>query len=378
MWAAGKRTVDTARVSGLRWTATLAADRVLPIGVLGLWPEIAVTPELLARQLRAIFAAWGMSDAHIRVTVEHVLYADRHGIDSHGCGMLKAYDVGLRAGWLTATPTIEIVRETDATALLDGGGGIGHAAADAAMRLAIEKARATGVASVAVRNSGHFGAAGSYARLATDAGMIGLATTNTREPAVVPAFGADAILGTNPIALAAPAARNPPFLLDMATSTAALGKLVVAWRKGKRIPRGWAVDQGGRPVRSGRDAALGRRLTPLGATPQMGSHKGYGLATAVEILSAVLPGGGVGHFFLAIDPERFRDAGEFETGVDALLDALRASRPADPATPVRVAGDPERTIAAQRDQAGIPLARAVVEDLRAVAHAADAAWVLDA
>ncbi len=265
----------------------------------------------------------------MRVTVEHVLYADRHGVDSHGCGMLKAYDVGLRAGWLTATPTIETVRETDATALLDGGAGIGHAAADAAMRLAIEKALATGVAGVAVRNSGHFGAAGSYARLASDAGLIGLATTNTREPAVVPAFGADAMLGTNPIALAAPAARNPPFLLDMATSTAALGKLVVAWRKGRRIPRGWAVDSRGRPVRNGRAAALGRRLTPLGATPQMGSHKGYGLATAVEILSAVLPGDGVGHFFLALDPARFRAAGEFEAGVDALLDALRASRPLD-------------------------------------------------
>ena len=370
--------MDTARVSGLRWTASLIADRAVPVGVLGLWADVVVTPELLARQLRAILAAWGMSDAHMRVTVEHVLYADRHGVDSHGCGMLRAYDVGLRAGWLTATPTIETVRETDATALLDGGSGIGHAAADAAMRLAIEKALVTGVASVAVRNSGHFGAAGSYAALASDAGLIGLATTNTREPAVVPAFGVDAMLGTNPIALAAPAARNPPFLLDMATSTAALGKLVVAWRKGRRIPRGWAVDSQGRPVRNGRAAALGRRLTPLGATPHMGSHKGYGLATAVEILSAVLPGDGVGHFFLALDPARFRAAGEFEAGVDELLDALRASRPLDASTPVRVAGDPERTIAERRDRTGIPLARAVVEDLRAVARAADAAWVLDA
>lgn len=378
MWAPAKRIVETARVSGPRWTASLVADRVVPIGVLALWADVVVVPDVLARQLQAILAAWGMSDAHVQTTVEHMLYADCHGIDSHGCSMLKAYDVGIRAGWLTARPTIEIVRETNVTALLDGGGGIGHAAADSAMRLAIEKARGSGVASVAVRNSGHFGAAGGYARLASDAGQIGLVTTSTREPAVVPAFGADAMLGTNPIALAAPAARNPPFLLDMATSTAALGKLVVAWRDGRLIPRGWAVDARGRPERNGRAAALGRRLTPLGATPGMGSHKGYGLGAAVEILSSVLPGDGVGHFFLALDPARFREAGEFEAGVDVLVDALRASRPVDPATPVRVAGDPERAIAAQRARTGIPLARAVVEDLRAVARVAHAPWVLDA
>src|SRR5262249_41605383 len=160
-----------------------------------------------------------------------------------------------------------IVHEGEATALLDGGGGLGHVPADGAMKLAIAKAAAHGIAAVAVRNSGHFGAAGSYAALAARAGLIGVATTGTRVPSVAPAFGVDAMLGTTPIAFAAPAARNRAFLLDMATSTAPLGRLGVAAQRGQAIPRGWALDQRGRPVRNARRALAQRRLTPLG-----GSH----------------------------------------------------------------------------------------------------------
>jgi LDH2 family malate/lactate/ureidoglycolate dehydrogenase len=373
-----KRIAEANRVSGPLWTAALILDRALPLGVLGLWPALAVAPDVLTDQLRAIFGAWGIPEDTAAATAEHVLYADLHGIDSHGCAMLLHYQRTLADGSLNPGASVEVVRDSGATALIDGGGGLGHVPAATAMRLAIERCRESGVAAVSVRNSGHFGAAGAYASMAAEAGLIGVVTTNTREPAVVPTFGAEAKLGTNPIAVAAPAARNRPFLLDMATSTASLGQAVAAWRRGRSIPAGWAIDRRGRPVVNGRAAAEGRRLTPLGGTHAMGSHKGYGLATAVEILSGVLPGGGgVGHFVMALDPARFRATGEFEEEMDGLLDSLRSTDPLDPSRSVMVAGDPERSVAEERRRSGIPLARAVVEDLRGVAHSAGVPFTLD-
>ena len=384
-----RRILETVRQSGPLWTASLILDRVLPYGVLGLWPETTVAPEALAAQVEAILRAWGMSEEHAAITVGHVLYGDLHGIDSHGCSMLLHYHRGVVDGSLTMTPTIAVVRESATTALLDGGGGLGHVPADTAMKLAIAKCRDAGLAAVAVRNSGHYGAAGAYARIAAQSGFIGVATTTTRTPSVVPTFGVEAKLGTNPLAFAAPAARNRPFVLDMATSTASVGALTMAWRKGRSIPAGWALDRRGRPVTSGRVAAEQRRLTPLGSSRELGSHKGYGLAVAVEILSAILPGkrsagdgaapgAEVGHFFLAIDPRRFRDQGAFEGDLDGLIDALHGCTPLDPRQPVLVAGDPEHAACAERRRAGIPLSRSVVEDMRRVARASGAPFILDA
>jgi LDH2 family malate/lactate/ureidoglycolate dehydrogenase len=364
------------RDSGPLWTASLILDRVLPTNVLGRWPDTVVAGGTLAAQLHAILRAWGMSEEHASITVDHVLYADRHGIDSHGCSMFRSYHGGVKDGSLAMAPAIEVIREDDATALVDGGGGLGHVPADTAMKLAIAKCREAGIAAVCVRNSGHFGAAGAYVSMAVEAGFVGVATTNTPHPAIVPTFGSESMLGTNPIAFAAPAARNPPFLLDMATSTASLGKVVTAWRKGRSIPAGWALDSNGRPETNGRRASEQRRLTPLGSRAELGSHKGYGLAAMVEILSSLLPGAGgwdplgpVGHFFLALDPGRFREHGRFDEDLDVMLDSLRASAPAEAGRQVLVPGDPEREAVAERERAGIPLSRSVVEDLRAIAHA---------
>lgn len=377
-----------ARVSGPLWVLSLMADRLLPFGVLGWWPDVTVSSAALRRQLQVLFGAWGMSAEHSSITVDHILYADLRGIDSHGCSMLAHYHRLVIAGAVTMKPAIHVVRDSPTTALLDGGGGLGHVAADMAMKLAIEKCRAAGMGAVAVRNSGHYGAAGAYASMALQAGFLGLATTSTWKPAVVPTHGREAQLGTNPIAMAAPAARRPPFVLDMATSAASLGRMTAAWRKGRSIPSGWAYDVKGRPITSGRRAAQLRRLAPLGSSPEMSSHKGYGLAVAVEILSSILPGvsalpgesprqGEVGHFFLAIDPQQFRAAGEFEAALDGLIDRLHSCPPLDPAQPVLVAGDPERQAYAERVRDGIPLARAVVEDLRAIAHASGVPFTLD-
>ena len=385
MRATARRVLNTLRVSGPLWTASLVLDRVVPTGLLDRWPDRTVSPGALATQVGAILRAWGMSEEHASITTDHLLYADLRGIDSHGCSMLLHYHRGLADSSLTMTPAIEVVRESETTALADGGGGLGHVPADMAMRLAIAKCRSAGVGAVAVRNSGHFGAAGVYAALAAEAGFIGLATTSTQTPALVPTFGTEAMLGTNPIAFAAPAARNRPFLLDMATSTASLGKLTLAQRRGRSIPAGWAVDPEGKPVTSGRLAARHRRLTPLGSSPDLGSHKGYGLAAMVEILASLMPGSRPGrgaarpgHFFLALDPRRFRSEGELEADLDALVDSLHASKPIDPGRPVLVPGDPEEAAYAERSRSGIPLSRSVVEDLRVVARAAGVPFLLDA
>ena len=374
MRSGANRIVETTRISGPLWTASLILDRLLPLGVLGAWPDVRVPPEVLRRQLSTVFRAWGMDEDYAAATAEHVLYADLHGIDSHGSAMLVHYHRQLGSGALNPRPEVTVARDGDTTAVVDGGGGLGHVPAATAMRLAIEKCRASGLAAVAVRNSGHFGAAGTYASMAAAEGLIGLVTTNAAEPSVVPTFGREPKLGTNPIALAAPAARNRPFLLDMATSAASLGQAVVAWRKGKPIPPGWAIDRRGRPVTNGRAAAEARRFLPLGSTRTMGSHKGYGLATAVEILSSLLPDTAtVGHFTLALDPEAFSEG--FGGRVEELLVELRETTPLGD-QPVMIAGDPERRAAAERTRDGIPLARAVVEDIRLVADAAGAEFLL--
>jgi len=377
-----------ARESGILWACTLALDRVAPIGVLRLWRPRFVPATLLGEQVGTILEAWGMSAEHRAVIVERMLYADLHGIDSHGCCMLPFYQRLRSEGRLNPTPRIEVVHETATTALLDAGGGLGHVPATLAMEQAIAKCRAMGIGAVTVRNSGHFGAAGAYARMAADDGLIGVATTSTPTPSVVPTFGRDPLLGTNPIAFAAPAARNPPFLLDMATSAASLGKMVERWRTGRSIPSGWALDARGRAITNGRVAAEGRRLAPLGGDAEHGGHKGYGLAAAVEILSTILPGvalaepgstgrASVGHFLLAIDPACFRRDGGFAADLDRLIDRLHASPPLEATEPVLVPGDPEYQTIARRRVEGIPLTRSVFEDIRGVARASGVPFVLD-
>jgi LDH2 family malate/lactate/ureidoglycolate dehydrogenase len=212
-------------------------------------------------------------------------------------------------------------------------------------------------------------------------------TTSTPTRTVVPTFGREAMLGSNALAVAAPAARNRPFLLDMATSTVSLGKLVERWRSGRRIPRGWALDERGRAVRGGRAAVRHRRLTPLGGDADTSGYKGYGLALAVEILSALLPGVDVagsgdegrpvGHFFLALDPAAFRGQGALPGELDELIDSLHETPPAKTGQPVLVPGDPEERVFAERSVRGIPLARGVFEDIRAVAIASGTPFILD-
>lgn len=357
---------------------------------------ITIPADLLKRQIAEVYRTWGMAEAHIATTVELMVEADLRGIDSHGIGMLPSYEQYRREGKLNVTPDIRIVRELPTLVLIDADHALGHVPAEMAMRKAIAKCHETGVAIGSVRNSNHFGAAGVYSTMALEEGLIGICVTGTTQRSVVPTFGREPMYSTNPIAFAAPAARNRPFSLDMATSTVAVGKLKIAERAGKELPVGWVVDEAGRPERDPTAAleAKPKRLTPVGGTRELGSHKGYGMAMVVEILGSILGGsfvGGrdlkteqsgrfinVGHFFLALDPAFFRgEPGAFEADMDALIDYLHETPPAEPDRPVLVAGDPEAEARTDRLANGIPMTDRLFEEVRDVARGCGAPFILE-
>lgn len=361
--------------------------------------EVRAPAAAIRRQLEDVFAAWGLSEAEIGPTVDVMVETDLRGVDSHGLAMLPLYAQWRRNGMLTFPAQIRVVRESPVTGLIDGGNGLGHAPSVRAMSLAVAKAKQIGLAAVAVRRSNHFGAAGAYALIAARAGLIGLAATSAGSATIVPTRGRKPMFGTNPLAFAAPAGRNKPFVLDMATSTVAVGKVKLAWFAGKPLPPGWTLDPQGRQVTDAAEAFDGHGrvkpgygMTPLGGLPEMSSHKGYGLAAMVEILCAMLPGAtyigtrdarrgkvdrqDVGHFFLALDPAAFRDFGDYAFDVDDMVDALRASEPVDPKQPVLVAGDPEDASYAERSRDGVPLPAKLIEQVRDIARESNARFSL--
>jgi LDH2 family malate/lactate/ureidoglycolate dehydrogenase len=352
-------------------------------------------PAAVARaQIEAVLRAWGMGEDDVQTTAEIMIETDLSGVDSHGISMLPFYDMVRKKGQLDLKARPRLVRETATMALIDAGGGLGHPVSAFAMRLALDKAEAGGLAVVSVYNSHHFGAAGIYATMAAERGMIGLVASSARTVALVPTFGAEPVLGTNPLAFAAPAGRNPPVILDIATSVVAANKVKVYAFNGKEIPPGWVVDGDGQPVTDAAEAlryAMERPeggLNPIGGTREMGSHKGYGLALLVQILGATLSGGSfsptrkpgepdnIGHFFLALDPKAFRPPGDFEADLDTVVDTLHVTKRADPAQPVLVAGDPERQARAERLTAGIPMQQTLKQQIRDLAAATGAPYLL--
>lgn len=360
--------------------------------------RVNVPAERVREQILSIFSAWGMDGELARTAAEVMVETDLAGVDSHGVSMLMDYDDARRKGKLNLKARPRVVRDGPATALIDADAGLGHPAAVMGMKLAIDKARAMQVGVVTVFNSHHFGAAGYYAALASKEGMLGMVTSATRTIGVVPTRAKVPVLGTNPIAFAAPAKRNAPFLLDMATSAAAANKVKVYGLNGKQIPAGWVLDDAGEPVRDP-DAAWDilyktkkGGLTPLGGTPEMSSHKGYGLALMVHILGGTLSGASfspirvktqrpqdpdrLGHFFMALDPKAFRPDGAFEEDLDAVIDVMHATPPLDPAEPVLVPGDPEAAARMRRLEEGIPLPDTLREKIKGVCERSGVQFIL--
>lgn len=338
---------------------------------------VIVSHDNLRRFIVDVLIAAKMPPAAAEITAGLMVRTDLRGVDSHGIGMLPRYLELWRDGFIRMDAEPTVVRDDLATGLMDGQKGLGHWVSTLAMRRAIDKATTYGVGIVVVRNSGHYGAAANYSMMALERDLIGLSTTNSPHVAMVPTFGRTPMLSTNPISFAAPAGRHAAFVLDMATTTVAVGKLTIASRWKKPIPAGWALDDRGQPTTDPVAALRHRLLTPLGGAREVGSHKGYGLGVMVDILSGVLSGAvygdlfvrtdmkaqklqNVGHCFAAIDPARFRPLEEFKRDMDDMIQALKASARAEGQERIYVAGEPEAESEARRRQDGIPLAPVLV------------------
>jgi LDH2 family malate/lactate/ureidoglycolate dehydrogenase len=338
-----------------------------------------------------VFETMGVSPEDARITADVLVRANLRGIDSHGVARLARYVNGLRDSVMIAQPKEKVVLETPTTVTIEAGAGLGQPVSYRAMTKAIEKAKEYGCGFATVRNSNHFGIAGYYAMMALEHDMMGMTTTNAAV-LVAPTFGRDAMYGTNPIALAVPAGKERPFVMDMATSTVPRGKLEVYHRQEKSIPLGWATDERGVPtddpgrVLDNFVKRAGGGLLPLGgAGEEMSGHKGYGMGLMVEILSAVLPGAAflthvypkdaesqplpanLGHFFGAWRVDAFREPEAFKADMDQLVRELKGGDLAEGASRIYVHGEKEFEEYERRSVDGIPLGAKVEASLKQIA-----------
>ncbi|TWI80162.1 LDH2 family malate/lactate/ureidoglycolate dehydrogenase [Lacibacter cauensis] len=334
-----------------------------------------------------VFLAMGCSDEHATTATTTLLSADVRGIDSHGVARLSGYVRLWEAKRINAKPDIKIIHESPSTAVVDGDSGLGLVVAPFAMQVAINKAKQAGTGWVSVQNSNHFGIAGYHAMMALQHDMIGMALTNA-SALVAPTFSTERMLGTNPIAVAVPAGSEPPFVADMATTTAANGKLEILQRKNLEAPVGWIQDAAGNSTTDAHALKNKGALLPLGSDKEHGSHKGYALGSIVDIFSAVLsganygpwvppfpayvpmpenqPGKGLGHFLGAMRIDAFRTADAFKKDMDNWIQRFRSAKTIDGYEKVLIPGDPERLFEEQRMKEGIPLLGTVAEDLAKV------------
>ena len=302
------------------------------------------------------------------------------GHDSHGVGMIPAYVDGIRSGQLLPNAEIEIVNDKGPFLLIDGGRGFGHVIAEQAMEVAIERAKASHFSVLSLRNSFHLGRLGDWGEMAARSGFICIiyANVQSERPLVAPHGGNDARFVTNPYCTAIPATeKHPMFILDMATSTIAMGKARVANFSGKQVPEGSVIDPQGKPTT---DPSV-MFQEPAGSLTPFGQHKGFGLALLGDILGGAFSGGGAylperevpnriinNMMAILIDPDVFGEAKEFGIDVDKYIDWVKASPPAPGFDAVLMPGDPERLCKMDRLKNGIPLDAGTIQQLIATAR----------
>jgi L-2-hydroxycarboxylate dehydrogenase (NAD+) len=349
--------------------------------------ELTIPYNQLRQFAVAVFRKMNCPEAEAQLAADVLLSADLRGIDSHGVARLSGYVRLWEAKRINANPKIKVVHETPSTAVVDGDSGLGLVVAPKAMEIAMQKAAIAGTGWVAVKGSNHFGIAGYHAMMALQKDMIGIAMTNA-SPLVAPTFSVERLLGTNPICVAIPADKQPAFVADFATTTAANGKLEILQRKNKEAPEGWIQKKDGSTSINPNELKDGGALLPLGSDREHGSHKGFCLGAWVDIFSAVLSGAnygpwvppfvsflappadpvgeGIGHFFGAMRVDAFRPAAEFKSHMDNWITRFRVAKTAEGYDHLVIPGDPEREFEAIRMKEGIPLVEKVVEDLRVV------------
>jgi L-2-hydroxycarboxylate dehydrogenase (NAD+) len=343
--------------------------------------------EALREFCARVFMHFRLPESDAAQAADVLAAADLRGIDSHGVARMRSYVDLLSEGRINPKPQVKVMRSTPSTATVDGDNGLGLVVGPRANQMAIEMADKAGSGWVSVMNTNHFGIAGYYVLKAVAHDMIGWAMTNSTA-IVAPLWGIERMLGTNPIAIAFPGKNEPPIVIDMATCTAAYGKIEIALRRGEKIPAGWAIDNLGRVTTDPADVLAGGALLPLGSDRERGGHKGYGLAMMVDLLSGALSGAnwgpfaipfalrqtiptrsvgkGIGHFFGAMRIDGFIDADSFKSQVDDYIRVFRATKPAPNTSGPLIPGDPEREAEAIRRKNGVPLILPVVNDLREV------------
>lgn len=340
------------------------------------------TKEQLENFCISVFTKMGCSDSDAKLATDVLISSDLRGIDSHGVARLSGYVRLWEAGRINPTPNIKIIHETPSTATIDGDAGLGLVVAPKAMKVAMEKTENVGSGWVSIKNSNHFGIAAYHSLLATPKNMVGISMTNA-SPLVAPTNSKERLLGTNPMCYALPAGKYQPIVADMATSAAANGKLEIAQRLGKQIPKGWVQDKDGASSTNPAELKQGGALLPLGSMEEAG-HKGYALAAVVDIFSAVLsganygpwvppfvsflpladnmPGEGLGHFVGAMRVDGFRPLEEYNKHIENWIERFKSSAAIE-GEKVLIPGEPETIEQEKRLKNGIDLTDAVANDL---------------
>lgn len=336
------------------------------------------------------FVGFGVPRDDAEICADILIESDRRGIESHGVNRFKPiYIDRIKQGIQNPVTQYEVIRETATTAVVDGHDGMGQVIGYRAMKTAIDKAKEYGMGMVAVRNSCHYGIAGYYATMATQANMIGITGTNAR-PSIAPTFSVQNKLGTNPLTVGLPTDEDFPFVLDCATSITQRGKIEYFARIEKDTPEGMVIGNDGKPKTDSEEILVQLNtgeaaLAPLGGIgEELAGYKGYGYATIVEVLSAALQQGQflsaltgigpnneqrsyhLGHFFIAIDTEAFMGSDEFKKTAGDIMRELRASKRAPGEDRIYTAGEKEWDVWQQRKDTGVPINAAVQKELCAV------------
>lgn len=334
-----------------------------------------ITKEKLEAYCIKLLVSRGINRGDAKITADAILYADLRGIDSHGVMRFVTYLQRLDQGLISRENNITTVTESDTFAVIDGGNYIGPVAAKVAMDKAIEKAKKNVVGIALVRNNHHYGACSYYSSMALKHDMIGFTASNTA-PLMAPTGGKKRLIGNNPFSFAAPAGKYNPFILDMACSVVAAGKILLAEKNGKTIPIGWALDKEGKPTESPYEGFEGGgMLLPIG------EHKGYGMAVMLDILSGVLTGSafgtevkaikdfsskgslGTGHFMAALNIEPILGVQFFKNRMDQLIEEIKSCPTAEDVDEIMIPGEISQRVYEERIKQGIPINRSIVNDL---------------
>jgi LDH2 family malate/lactate/ureidoglycolate dehydrogenase len=351
--------------------------------------ELVFSHQQLRDFTKEVFQFFGVPYEDAGLAADVLAYSDEHGIDSHGIARLKTYFDLLKIKRINPSPKIKIIREKASVATIDGDNGLGLVVGPKCMEIAMQKAKEHGSGWISVCHTNHYGAAGYYPVMALKEDLIGLSMTNTTK-GVTPFRGAEKMLGTNPIAIAFPGLKEPPVVIDFASSAVSYGKVEIAKRKGEKIPPGWCIDKDGNATNDPADMIEGGALLPLGSDENGSGHKGYCIASMVDILTAVLSGAnwgpfatpfaihvapsdrevgkGIGHFFGAFDIDGFRDKTEFKEHIDDWIKTMRNTKPQPGFKEVLIPGDPERIAYQKRMQEGIPVNIEVVKALTEISE----------